>query len=549
MAAVHPSPVSTSGYTSKPWNGLVSTAISFETSTSFRFNKETGWSSSLKFNKLSPKGFGCNNVTWKICTMAETLAEAEISDRASAVETETVVSEVEKVVARNDDKFDWNTHWYPVEIVQNLDKRVPSAIKIMGRDLVVWWDKNGKTWQVWDDKCPHRLAPLSEGRINEQGELQCSYHGWSFAPCSGECTCIPQAPADGNPVWKSVRASAAVYPSVEQEGIIWFWPDSRPESKNIAETKLPPSIPALADPAFYDELSSRDLPYGYEQLIENLMDPAHVPFAHHGLQGNRNMARPLNYKVEKVVKSGYVGMAEHGPAVFTAPCIFTIDAQFSRPKMDKDNAEMVKRVVLVFICIPVSPGQSKVMWAFRRNFTMWIHYVLPRWFIHIQQMLVLDSDMYLLHMTERKLAEAGNENWEKACYVPTKSDTFVIAFRKWLRVYAGGAPNWGSGQSSILPPTPPKEQLMDRYWSHVKKCRHCKAALQFFEGAEVFLQAVSVGIAAVLGAAALKPIQQLRSCTIPLVCVAVISSLASRWLSHFVRKTYHFHDYNHALVK
>lgn len=63
-------------------------------------------------------------------------------------------------------------------------------------------------------------------------------------------------------VWKSNRTSAAVYPSVAKEGLLWFWPDTRPEFKNIADSQPPPSIPALADPSFKDELASRDLAYG-----------------------------------------------------------------------------------------------------------------------------------------------------------------------------------------------------------------------------------------------------------------------------------------------
>jgi len=33
---------------------------------------------------------------------------------------------------------------------------------------------------------PHRLAPLSEGRVNAAGLLDCPYHGWAFAG-SGTC--------------------------------------------------------------------------------------------------------------------------------------------------------------------------------------------------------------------------------------------------------------------------------------------------------------------------------------------------------------------------
>ncbi|KAI5067053.1 hypothetical protein GOP47_0018205 [Adiantum capillus-veneris] len=479
-------------------------------------------------------------------TSPELLVNGHLSEEEKDFEGEGIATSVQEEGGLSEArKFDWNAHWYPVAVVADLDKRVPTAVRILARDLVVWWDRHGKTWQVWDDRCPHRLAPLSEGRINEKGELQCSYHGWCFAPCSGDCTCIPQASKDGNPVWKSKRASAAVYPSVAQEGILWFWPDTRPEFQGIMDTNPPPSLPALADLTFTDELASRNLNYGYEQLIENLMDPAHVPFAHHGLQGNRNMAVPINLKVDKLENSGFTGMAARGPAVFTAPCIFTMEAQIPGKPTKKG---VPKKVVMIFICIPVSPGQSKLIWAFRRNFSLWMQVLMPRWYLHIRQMLVLDSDLYLLHVAERKLEEAGSRKWETVCYVPTKSDAFVIAFRKWLRVYAGGKPDW-NGRYDGLPPTPHREMLMDRYWTHVKVCRHCTAALKVFEGAESFLQVVSVGAAAMLGMAALKPSPQVRSWSIPLAGGAVLATVASRWLSNFVKKTYHYHDYNHALVK
>lgn len=97
------------------------------------------------------------------------------------------------------EKFDWFAEWYPVMQVCDLDKRVPIAKKVLGLDLVVWWDRNENAWKVFDDSCPHRLAPLSEGRIDQWGRLQCVYHGWCFNG-SGDCKFIPQAPPDGPPV-------------------------------------------------------------------------------------------------------------------------------------------------------------------------------------------------------------------------------------------------------------------------------------------------------------------------------------------------------------
>ena len=58
--------------------------------------------------------------------------------------------------------------------------------------------------------------------------------------------------------------------------------------------------------------------------------------------------------------------------------------------------------------------------------------------------------------------KAGPSNWHKACFVPTKSDAHIVAFRAWLRKYSGGQLDWGTNFSSALPPTPPREQLMER---------------------------------------------------------------------------------------
>jgi len=97
------------------------------------------------------------------------------------------------------EKYDWYSQWYPVMPVCDLDKRVPHGKRVMGLDVVVWWDRNESQWKVFNDSCPHRLAPLSEGRVDQWGRLQCVYHGWCFSG-SGNCKLIPQASPDGPPV-------------------------------------------------------------------------------------------------------------------------------------------------------------------------------------------------------------------------------------------------------------------------------------------------------------------------------------------------------------
>ncbi|KAE8653476.1 hypothetical protein Csa_007178 [Cucumis sativus] len=195
----------------------------------------------------------------------------------TAMASDVVTSERPEV---EEEKFDWFAEWYPVMPVCDLDKKVPIGKKVLGLDLVVWWDRNENAWKVFDDSCPHRLAPLSEGRIDQWGRLQCVYHGWCFNG-SGDCKFIPQAPPDGPPVHSSKKACVAIYPTTVQNGILWFWPNSDPKFKDIILEKEPPFIPELDDPSYVKLEGNRDMAYGYEILIENLMDPAHVPYAHY----------------------------------------------------------------------------------------------------------------------------------------------------------------------------------------------------------------------------------------------------------------------------
>ncbi|MFS7966211.1 putative pheophorbide a oxygenase [Helianthus anomalus] len=103
------------------------------------------------------------------------------------------------------------------------------------------------------------------------------------------------------------------------------------------------------------------------------------------------------------------------------------------------------------MCIPVSPSNNRLIFIFRRIFAIWSDRFIPRWMYHISQNLVIDLDMYLLHI--------------ESMFVPTKSDAKVIAFRKWLKKYYGGRIDWGNKFNESLPPTPPSEQHMDRLFA------------------------------------------------------------------------------------
>jgi phenylpropionate dioxygenase-like ring-hydroxylating dioxygenase large terminal subunit len=68
------------------------------------------------------------------------------------------------------------------------------------------------------DRCPHRAAKLSAGRVLE-GQLQCAFHGLRFDK-TGQCTLIPWEPEE-SPSLREV--SVRSYPARELGGYIWAY--------------------------------------------------------------------------------------------------------------------------------------------------------------------------------------------------------------------------------------------------------------------------------------------------------------------------------------
>jgi pheophorbide a oxygenase len=174
--------------------------------------------------------------------------------------------------------------WVPVASTYELDPDRPTPVEFMGQRFATYQDNDGR-WIVVDDACPHRLAPLSEGRVDrDSGNLQCSYHGWEF-DSAGKCKRIPQMASKAErAACSSKRACATTYPVHVEKNILWIWPW---EEDVLSVAGDPSAHPEgiLKDISDDPQTYTRDLPYGWDTLLENLIDPSHVPFAHHGMQG------------------------------------------------------------------------------------------------------------------------------------------------------------------------------------------------------------------------------------------------------------------------
>ncbi|KAM0894845.1 hypothetical protein ACQ4PT_024280 [Festuca glaucescens] len=253
----------------------------------------------------------------------------------------------------------------------------------------------------------------------------------------------------------------------------------------------------------------------------------------------------MKMKIEEGNVDGFLSPQGNGGYYrYAAPCAF-YGSPLPREAEGEDKKKKKPHFMNVFMCVPVAPGRSRVITAFPTNFGLWLHKIMPRWYFHICQNAILDSDMFLLHVEERNFAAAGVENWQKSVYLPTSSDSMVIAFRNWFRKHCKNQVGWAAPTVDQLPATPTKDKLMERYWSHVAHCRSCSAALKTMKALEVALQVAAVAVVGLLavakGTLATSVVQKTAVLSLAIVCFA-----ASRWLAIFIEKNFYFQDYVHA---
>jgi hypothetical protein len=238
----------------------------------------------------------------------------------------------------------------------------------------------------------------------------------------------------------------------------------------------------------------RDMPYSWEALVENLCDPAHIPFAHHSLMNgaDRLSAMDIDMRIIAEDASGFSAQKDPYPegtgrydVVFRPPCLmfYTIVADSTRGKGSY--------LGLGQYCVPTAPGRCRLLarFPFRLSFepAMAIIRKTPRWITHLSQNAVMDSDVVFLCSQDEIVAR--EEEVLSKYFMPARCDAMVSAFRRWLGKHGGSGPAWlgvpaqrshGSPTSWIRPQRVPRREgrdaLLDRYRQHTDICVSCRRA-------------------------------------------------------------------------
>ena len=408
-------------------------------------------------------------------------------------------------------RFDWMDHWYPVAWTRDLPVDAVTKVTLFDVDYCVV-NRGEREPLALEDKCPHRLAALSEGRLTAQGYVQCAYHGWSF-DASGDCKSTIRSAA-------STALCATAVPCRVEQGLLWLFPGAA--AGRDSESVAPPRVPEMDDPAFKYTTIVRDLPIDYALLVENILDPDHFLFAHQAAPMDIYSASkesPQTVTVEepspgcyaissavaavpklapndqKTAMARYAGIAGGdnltGKSTFRPPCAIATGR--------RDAAGATKFQQTFWLC-PTGVGRTRFMAAGVGRLPV----AVPRWLQHVGLNNFLDQDTHLLAtqqpyvlQAEYDAAKAGAPLVRRQLYkYSSPTERVLVEVGKFMDEAVPKTPNRYAEPLKLLMPCPPRETTLDRYSQHTQVCPDSRGAVRNAKALRLLSWAAAATVAA-----------------------------------------------------
>jgi 5,5'-dehydrodivanillate O-demethylase len=180
-------------------------------------------------------------------------------------------------------------YWHPIAAVAQMHGRWTKRVRIMGEDLVLFRDRQGRFGLI-GEACPHRRASLAYGIPTNEG-IRCPYHGWMF---DGAGRCLEQPNEPEGSTFKD-KVSLPGYPVREQSGLLFAYlgPAPAPKLTLLDGYVVAPAIRMVG---------ACVVPCNWLQIMENSVDPIHSEWLHGHFQ---EFAEELKGTPSKMPASGH----------------------------------------------------------------------------------------------------------------------------------------------------------------------------------------------------------------------------------------------------
>jgi len=272
-----------------------------------------------------------------------------------------------------------------------------------------------------EDFCPHRGAPLSLGKVRDDGRIVCGYHGLVMGG-DGRCVSMPG---------QRVRPTIRSYPAIERYGFMWIWPGDKSQAD---PAKLHP-LPWAESGDWVYAGGLYHVACDYRLMIDNLMDLTHETYVHATSIGQPEIeeaAPTTRVEGDSAITSRFMmniaappfwraalrgnQLADHVPVDrwqicrFTPPSHVMIEvgvAHAGHGGVDAPAERKVSSIVVDFIT-PETDTSIWYFWGMARNFNVSDAALTAQ--IRDGQAAIFGEDVGILEAQQRNLTEQPNRH-------------------------------------------------------------------------------------------------------------------------------------------
>ncbi len=281
--------------------------------------------------------------------------------------------------------------WYVVAESHELSNNAVLGRKVLDAWLVCFRDKDGRA-RVLEDRCLHRNAQLSLGRIDKAGHLQCPYHGWCY-DADGRVARVPSLGPDQE---KLGNRQARTYDVIEQDDLVYVRLAEQP-----TVDQLPFAMPSYKAPGYHTIRLQNRFANTVTNCAENFVDIPHTAYVHSGIFRDE-AGEPLEATVER--KNGAVHVEYHGERANLGVFAWFLNPS-GRPIEHRDNFHMPNVTSVEYVlqrghffitsqCIPTADDETLVYTDLTYNYGLWTR--PAAWFVKRHGQNIIDQDLDIL---------------------------------------------------------------------------------------------------------------------------------------------------------
>ena len=322
----------------------------------------------------------------------------------------------------------WYVAAHAHEVAEELFART-----LLNQAVIFWRGADGNVAAL-EDRCPHRLVPLSTGKT-VNGQVECGYHGLRF-DTGGACTFVPGQ--ETTP--KNVEVQS--FPVAERHALIWIWMGAA----ELADEDLIPDLHWMDCAGWAATTGYLHFKCDYRLINDNLLDLSHETYIHKHTIGNDAVAdAPVVTQVidHRVVRAHrempnidpppFFALAQGNDktinrwqiAIYMAPGFNMTEAAFHTVGTDRTKDHFMMRPI--HIITPETDHTAHYIWGLARNFRLDDDELNDQIYEATQH--TFSEDRVLLELQDQRLQTEGMPQLPQ---LPVKLDKAPVQGRKLL---------------------------------------------------------------------------------------------------------------------